>query len=52
VLIAYDRDEPGEKAAAKLAKKLMAAGTSSVGGVQFPKGMDANEIRVEGHTGQ
>jgi hypothetical protein len=46
VLIAYDRDEPGEKAAAKLAEKLMAAGIECWR-IQFPKGMDANEYALK-----
>jgi DNA primase len=43
VLIAYDRDEPGERAAEKLAKELIAAGFEVLR-VMFPKGMDANEF--------
>jgi DNA primase len=43
VLIAYDRDEPGERAAEKLAKKLIAEGFEVLR-VMFPKGMDANEF--------
>ena len=46
VLIAYDRDEPGERAAAKLAEKLMAAGMECWR-IQFPKGMDANEYALK-----
>ena len=42
VLIAYDRDEAGDRAAEKLALKLAAEGMESWR-VQFPKGMDANE---------
>ncbi len=42
VLIAYDRDEAGERAAAKLAPVLQAAGIE-VWRIEFPKGMDANE---------
>jgi len=42
VLIAYDRDEAGDAAAAKLAPKLMAEGMS-VARIEFPRGMDANE---------
>ncbi|MBP8297718.1 MAG: toprim domain-containing protein, partial [Burkholderiales bacterium] len=42
VLIAYDRDEAGERGAAKVAERLMAAGIECFR-VQFPKGMDANE---------
>jgi DNA primase catalytic core len=42
VLIAYDRDEAGNKAANELAKKLI---TESIDcyRINFPKGMDANE---------
>jgi DNA primase catalytic core len=42
VLIAYDRDQPGERAAMKLADELMAAGIECWR-IQFPKGMDAND---------
>ena len=42
VLLAYDRDEAGESAAAALAEKLMREGIECWR-VQFPKGMDANE---------
>jgi DNA primase catalytic core len=42
VYIAYDRDEAGDKAAAKLAEELIAMGIECFR-VQFPKGMDANE---------
>jgi len=42
VLIAYDRDEAGEKAAAALAEKLLAESIDCYR-IQFPKGMDANE---------
>jgi DNA primase catalytic core len=42
VYIAYDRDEAGDKAAAKLAEELMQMGIECFR-VQFPKGMDANE---------
>jgi DNA primase catalytic core len=41
VLIAYDRDEAGEKAAAELAPQLTAEGLDCYR-VEFPKGMDAN----------
>ena len=41
VLIAYDRDAPGDAAAAKLAKRLMAVGLECYRCL-FPKGMDAN----------
>lgn len=42
VLIAYDRDDAGERAAAKVAEQLMAIGIECFR-IQFPKGMDANE---------
>lgn len=42
VLIAYDRDEAGNKAAELLAEKLMPEGFD-VFRILFPKGMDANE---------
>ena len=42
VLIAYDRDEAGNKAAEKLALKLIEHGID-VYRILFPKGMDANE---------
>ncbi|MFN9503672.1 MAG: CHC2 zinc finger domain-containing protein [Rubrivivax sp.] len=42
VLIAFDRDEPGERGAAKLAERLMGLGIECLR-VVFPKGMDANE---------
>jgi DNA primase len=42
VLIAYDRDEAGERAAEKLATRLIAAGFEVLR-VVFPLGMDANE---------
>jgi DNA primase len=42
VLIAYDRDEAGDKAADKLAARLMSEGMECYR-VMFPKGMDANE---------
>lgn len=45
VLIAYDRDEAGEKAAAELAPRLIAAGIE-VFRVHFPKGMDANDYAL------
>lgn len=46
VLIAYDRDDAGERAAAKLAPVLMAAGIECFR-IQFPKGMDANEYALK-----
>ena len=42
VLIAYDRDDAGERAAEKLAQRLIAEGIECWR-IQFPKGMDANE---------
>ncbi len=42
VFIAYDRDEAGDKAAARLAEELIEIGIECFR-VQFPKGMDANE---------
>jgi len=42
VYIAYDNDEAGNKAAAKLAEDLMQSGIECFR-VQFPKGQDANE---------
>ena len=46
VLIAYDRDEAGERAAVALAEKLIAQGIECFR-VQFPKGMDANEYALK-----
>ncbi|MCP4088216.1 MAG: toprim domain-containing protein [Gammaproteobacteria bacterium] len=46
VLIAYDRDEAGNKAADKLAKQLTSEGID-VYRLQFPKGMDANEYAMQ-----
>ena len=46
VLIAYDRDEPGDRAAEKLAPQLIAAGLEYYR-IQFPKGMDANEYALK-----
>jgi DNA primase len=42
VLIAYDRDEGGDKAAAQLAERLAAAGISAYR-LLFPRMMDAND---------
>jgi DNA primase len=42
VLIAYDRDEAGDRAAEKLKTQLAAAGLDCYR-IQFPKGIDANE---------
>jgi len=46
VLIAYDRDEAGDRAAEKLAKQLLAEGLDCYR-IQFPKGMDANEYALK-----
>jgi DNA primase catalytic core len=46
VLIAYDRDEAGEKAAEKLAKQLADRGVGAYR-IHFPKGMDANEYALK-----
>jgi DNA primase len=46
VLIAYDRDEAGDRAAEKLAAQLTAAGLDAYR-IQFPKGMDANEYALK-----
>ena len=46
VLIAYDRDEAGDKAAESLGRKLQAEGIAC-SRVQFPKGMDANEYALK-----
>lgn len=42
VLIAFDRDEAGERGAGKVAERLLAEGIECFR-IQFPKGMDANE---------
>jgi DNA primase len=46
VLIAYDRDEAGDRAAEKLSSQLTAAGLDAYR-LQFPKGMDANEYALK-----
>ena len=46
ILIAYDRDEAGEKAAEKLAERLIAEGIECFR-IQFPKGMDANDYALK-----
>lgn len=46
VLIAYDRDEAGDRAADALGKQLLAAGIG-VSRIEFPKGMDANEYAMK-----
>jgi DNA primase catalytic core len=46
VLIAYDRDEAGERGAAKVSALLQAEGIACFR-IQFPKGMDANEYALK-----
>ena len=46
VLIAYDRDEAGDNAAARLSEKLTTEGIECYR-IQFPKGMDANEYALK-----
>ena len=46
MLIAYDRDEAGDRAAEKLAGQLTDAGLDAYR-IQFPKGMDANEYALK-----
>ncbi len=46
VLIAFDRDEAGDRAAEKLARKLMESGIACFR-VEFPKGMDANDYAMK-----
>jgi DNA primase len=46
VLIAYDRDEAGDRAAEKLSAQLNAAGLDCYR-ILFPKGMDANEYALK-----
>jgi DNA primase len=46
VLIAYDRDEAGDKAAASLAEQLIAAGIECYR-IEFPKGMDAGDYALK-----
>ncbi|MBL4621485.1 MAG: toprim domain-containing protein, partial [Immundisolibacteraceae bacterium] len=46
VLIAYDRDTAGEKAADKLATQLNQEGIDTYR-IHFPKGMDANEYALQ-----
>jgi DNA primase len=46
VLIAYDRDDAGNQAAATLAERLAAEGIACHR-IQFPKGMDANEYALK-----
>jgi len=46
VLIAFDRDEAGERGAAKVSELLMQVGIECYR-IQFPKGMDANEYALK-----
>ena len=46
VLIAFDRDEAGERGAAKVAERLRAAGIECYR-IEFPRGMDANEYALK-----
>jgi len=46
VLIAYDRDEAGENAAAELAPRLIGQGIECFR-ILFPKGMDANDYALK-----
>jgi len=46
VLIAYDRDKPGDEAAQVLAKRLADEGITTYR-ILFPKGMDANEFAMK-----
>src|SRR5690606_29439456 len=46
VLIAYDRDEAGDRAAVKLSERLAAEGIASYRAL-FPRGMDANEYALK-----
>ena len=46
VLIAYDRDDAGERAAERLAARLLEEGLECYR-IQFPKGMDANEYALK-----
>jgi len=46
VLIAFDRDEAGERGAARIADMLMAEGIECFR-IQFPKGMDANQYALK-----
>ena len=46
VLIAYDRDDAGDRAADALAKQLLATGIG-VSRIEFPKGMDANAYAMK-----
>ena len=48
VLIAYDRDDAGERAAADAGREADRAKASSAGACSFRKGMDANEYALQG----
>ena len=45
MLIAYDRDDAGDRAAEKLAERLMADGFECLR-VRFPRDMDANSVAL------
>ena len=51
VLIAYDRDEAGDRAAEKLAGELMAQGLDCYR-VLFPKGHGCERVRAQSHAGR
>ncbi len=46
VLIAFDRDEAGERGAQKVSERLLALGIDCYR-IEFPKGMDANEYAMK-----
>lgn len=46
VLIAFDRDDAGERGTEKIAERLMVEGIECYR-IQFPKGMDANEYALK-----
>ena len=46
VLIAFDRDEAGERGAVKVTERLLAVGIDCYR-IEFPKGMDANEYALK-----
>ncbi len=46
IMIAYDRDEAGERGAEKVAEQLQSVGIECFR-IQFPKGMDANEYALK-----
>jgi DNA primase catalytic core len=46
VLIAFDRDEPGERGAAKVAERLSGLGIECFR-IEFPKGLDANAYALK-----